>query len=40
MDDNKQKALDLALKQIDKTFGKGAMGYRDNTRQTGEIFCR
>ena len=25
MDDNKQKALDLALKQIDKTFGKGAM---------------
>ena len=25
MDDNKQKALDLALKQIDKAFGKGAM---------------
>lgn len=25
MDENKQKALDLALKQIDKTFGKGAM---------------
>ncbi len=25
MDENKQKALDLALKQIDKAFGKGAM---------------
>ena len=25
MDDNKQKALDLALKQIDKAFGKGAL---------------
>ncbi|KIM11158.1 MAG: recombinase RecA [Sulfuricurvum sp. PC08-66] len=25
MDENKQKALDLALKQIDKTFGKGTM---------------
>ncbi len=25
MDDNKRKALDLAIKQIDKTFGKGAL---------------
>lgn len=25
MDENKKKALDLAMKQIDKTFGKGAM---------------
>ena len=25
MDENKQKALDLALKQIDKAFGKGAL---------------
>ena len=25
MDANKQKALDLAMKQIDKAFGKGAL---------------
>ena len=25
MDDNKKKAIDLAIKQIDKTFGKGAL---------------
>ncbi|HHB94586.1 MAG TPA: DNA recombination/repair protein RecA, partial [Campylobacterales bacterium] len=25
MDANKQKALDMALKQIDKTFGKGTV---------------
>ena len=25
MDANKQKALDMAIKQIDKTFGKGTL---------------
>ena len=25
MDENKQKALDLAIKQLDKTFGKGTL---------------
>ena len=25
MDANKQKSLDLAMKQIDKAFGKGAL---------------
>ena len=25
MDANKQKSLDLALKQLDKTFGKGTL---------------
>ena len=25
MDENKQKSLDLAIKQIDKAFGKGAL---------------
>jgi RecA/RadA recombinase len=25
MDTNKQKALDMAIKQIDKTFGKGTL---------------
>ncbi len=29
MDANKQKALDMAIKQIDKTFGKGTL---DETR--------
>ena len=25
MDENKKKAIDLTIKQIDKTFGKGAL---------------
>ena len=36
MDENKQKAIDLALKQVDKAFGKGAL-IRLGDKQTEKI---
>ena len=38
MDKEKQKAIELALKQVDKAFGKGAL-IRLGDKQTEKIEC-